>query len=120
MPKQIDLRGIKPVHLPEQKERIRPERLHVDGGRETDREIDLRGIKSYDESNRSRDKHFIVEDQMQRKVRFYGLQSLRNDLTVASLGDKSYKYPEYAPDFYKEGGLIAGSTQKPRASEVFT
>lgn len=57
---------------------------------------------------------------MQRKVKFYGLQSLRNDLTVHSLGDKSYKYPEYSTDFYKDGGLIAGSTQKPRRSEVFT
>lgn len=57
---------------------------------------------------------------MQRKVRFYGLQSLRNDLTVSSMGDKSYKYPEYAPDFYKDGGLIVGSTHKPRKSEIYT
>ncbi len=26
------------------------------------------------------------------------------------MGDKAYKYPEYAPDFFKSGGLIPGST----------
>lgn len=31
-------------------------------------------------------------------------------LPVASLGDKIYKNPEYAPDFFKEGGLIPGAT----------
>ena len=26
------------------------------------------------------------------------------------MGDKSYKYPEYAPNFYNSGGLVPGST----------
>jgi hypothetical protein len=26
------------------------------------------------------------------------------------MGDKAYKYPEYAPNFYNTGGLIPGST----------
>lgn len=26
------------------------------------------------------------------------------------MGDKPYKYPEYSQDFYKSGGLVAGST----------
>ena len=30
-------------------------------------------------------------------------------LPVAALGDKIYKNPEYATDFFKEVGLIAGS-----------
>jgi hypothetical protein len=38
----------------------------------------------------------------------------RNGIPMRSMGDKSYKNPEYAPGFYKEGGLIAGSTVKPR------
>ena len=29
---------------------------------------------------------------------------------MKSLGDKIYRAPEYLPDFFKEGGLIAGST----------
>lgn len=35
---------------------------------------------------------------------------MRNGIPLKSLGDKVYKAPEYNPDFYKEGGLIPGST----------
>lgn len=47
---------------------------------------------------------------MQAKIRVLGLEQQRNNLTVTSLGDKIYKYPEYATGFYKDGGLITGST----------
>ena len=47
---------------------------------------------------------------MQRKQIVGDLQAKRNNLNVSSLGDKPYKYPEYASDFYKAGGLIPGST----------
>jgi hypothetical protein len=33
---------------------------------------------------------------------------------MASLGDKNYKHPDYVPGFFKEGGLIAGSTNQLR------
>jgi hypothetical protein len=33
------------------------------------------------------------------------------------MGDKIYKYPEYAANFYKEGGLITGSTMKSRVKQ---
>jgi hypothetical protein len=29
---------------------------------------------------------------------------------MTSLGDKNYKNPEYTPEFFKDGGLIPGST----------
>ena len=29
---------------------------------------------------------------------------------MTSLGDKIYKHPDYVANFFKEGGLIAGST----------
>jgi hypothetical protein len=47
---------------------------------------------------------------MQAKARILGLEQQRNNLTVNSLGDKSYKYPDYATGFYNEGGLISGAT----------
>lgn len=47
---------------------------------------------------------------MQAKIRVLGLEQQRNNLGVTSLGDKIYKYPEYATDFYKDGGLIPGAT----------
>lgn len=33
---------------------------------------------------------------------------------MASLGDKVFKAPEYQPGFFKEGGLITGSTHPRR------
>ena len=33
---------------------------------------------------------------------------------MTSLGDKNYKNPDYTPDFFKDGGLIAGSTNQLR------
>ena len=29
------------------------------------------------------------------------------------MGDKTYKYPQYEPNFFKPGGLIPGSTFRP-------
>jgi hypothetical protein len=31
-------------------------------------------------------------------------------MPLKSLGDKIYKNPEYKPNFFREGGLIVGST----------
>ena len=47
---------------------------------------------------------------MQTKKRVSSLDHQRNHLGVSSLGDKSYRYPEYASNFYKEEGLVSGST----------
>lgn len=56
---------------------------------------------------------------MQAKKRIFGLDGQRNGLGVTSLGDKSYKYPEYVSNFYQSGGLIPGSTSfKLREGEV--
>ena len=42
---------------------------------------------------------------------------MRNTIGIANMGDKNYKYPEYEANFYKNGGLIVGSTHKPRPGE---
>jgi len=56
---------------------------------------------------------------MQAKKRIYGLEGQRNGLGVTSLGDKTYKYPEYESNFYQSGGLIPGCTWfKLRQSEI--
>lgn len=56
--------------------------------------------------------HFerTLEKQMGQKRIIDSLEDQRNLIGVKSLGDKKYKFPEYASDFYKEGGLIPGST----------
>ena len=38
----------------------------------------------------------------------------RNGLPLTSLGDKNYKHPEYQTGYFKDGGLIVGSTNKLR------
>ena len=34
---------------------------------------------------------------------------------MTSLGDKIYKFPDYTPGFFKDGGLIVGSTNRARS-----
>ena len=47
---------------------------------------------------------------MGSKKRVSTMFDARNGLNMASLGDKNYKTPVYEPGFFKDGGLIAGST----------
>lgn len=44
------------------------------------------------------------------KARITNLSRMRNGYPSIAPGEKSYKNPEYSNDFFKEGGLIAGST----------
>lgn len=54
---------------------------------------------------------------MKKKARVNDFGQLRNGIGVAALGDKTYKYPEYSDNFYKNGGLIPGSTIRPRPQQ---
>jgi hypothetical protein len=47
---------------------------------------------------------------MGNKKRVNTLYDQRNGMNLTSLGDKIYKAPEYVPGFFKDGGLIVGST----------
>ena len=47
---------------------------------------------------------------MTQKARIKTIEEARNGLPMASLGDKNYKNPDYTPGFFKEGGLVVGST----------
>lgn len=67
-------------------------------------------IRTFETANQPSTKTHELEIQMGRKGLIEPLFGTRNDIPVASMGDKSYKYPEYAPGFYKEGGLIPGSS----------
>lgn len=51
---------------------------------------------------------------MTSKGRISDLNGQRGSYPMASLGDKNYKAVEYEPGFFKEGGLVAGSTNKMR------
>jgi hypothetical protein len=47
-----------------------------------------------------------------QKAKLPTLEARRNFLSAYSPGDKIYRNVEYSPDFFKEGGLIVGSTNK--------
>jgi hypothetical protein len=52
--------------------------------------------------------------QLGRKIRVETHDKQRNGLEVRALGDKTYKKCEQSSGFYKEGGLITGSTNVSR------
>ena len=58
-----------------------------------------------------------VEHSMNRKKRIKSLKQQRNNYQLGNNGDKTYKYADCSPDFFKEGGLIPGSSNTVRISE---
>lgn len=81
---------------------------------ETIDEVRLRGIRGFQQHNRTTHHQYDVESRMQKKIKNRELLGQRNQISVTTLGDKPYKYPQYSKDFYQTGGLIPGSTIKPR------
>ena len=57
-------------------------------------------------------KEWMVENSMTRKKRILSLYEQRNKMFDTNPGDKNYKCVENSPDFFKEGGLIVGSTNR--------
>ena len=63
--------------------------------------------------SRDNAKHeYGVESVMTRKKRVLSLYEQRNQMMNANPGDKNYKCVENSPDFFKDGGLIVGSTNR--------
>jgi len=65
-----------------------------------------------------RDCELRLEKAMGKKRILDGNEDMRNMLGLKALGDKHYKSPEYIARFYHEGGLVVGSTHKPRPKRV--
>lgn len=60
-----------------------------------------------------------IEKIMNRKKRINSLEQQRNYYKLANKGDKNYRYVDCSQDFFKEGGLIPGSTNIFRVSENY-
>lgn len=75
----------------------------------SDVEYEFRGIKVFECNNKPSDMHWSVEESMQEKKRLFGFSLKRNQLPLASLGDKCYKHPDYSKGFFQGPGLIPGS-----------
>lgn len=61
-----------------------------------------------------RSSEYNLEYNMTRKHRIEGITQQRNEIPIASLGDKPFKVADHSPDFFNGGGLISGSTMRPR------
>ena len=60
-----------------------------------------------------------VERAMNRKKRINSLEQQRNFFKINNQGDKNYRNADCSENFFKEGGLIPGSTNKIRISENY-
>mmetsp|Transcript_16582 Transcript_16582/g.11898 ORF Transcript_16582/g.11898 Transcript_16582/m.11898 type:complete len:134 (+) Transcript_16582:196-597(+) len=98
----------------------RPEKMHLTAKESPVLEdIDIPGKRTYiDVHNRKSINEYKQEQVMGTKRRIVTMYEQRNGMPIASLGDKIYKSPEYLSNFYKEGGLIVGSTNKNQRSTV--
>ena len=88
----------------------RAERLHLKTKDSSIKKVKAEGIKAYPEMHALSTKSYEHTDTMGKKQPVDGLLNQRNNIPLTSMGDKAYKYPEYSKDFYKEGGLMVGSS----------
>ena len=91
----------------------RPERRHTDAGRQTTNtyeDLPIGKATFLERNNRKTINETEINKTMGSKKRVNTMYEARNGLAMAALGDKTYKAPEYQPGFFREGGLIAGST----------
>ena len=68
------------------------------------------GKQTFVMHNRKTQNTVGVEKSMGSKKRVDTMFEARNGLAMTALGDKVYKTPEYMPGFFRDGGLVAGST----------
>jgi hypothetical protein len=89
-----------------------PEKLHLYQGRALE-SLYTPTIKTFP-SRDGMSNEANLERGMGRKLKIDDIDDKRNELGLKSLGDKAYKFPEYCDRFFKEGGLIAGSSIRAR------
>jgi hypothetical protein len=70
----------------------------------------LGGIRSFSNANCPTTGEVFLEKTINRKKKLTELAQLRNFIPCHSLGDKIYRSPTYAENFFKGDGLIPGST----------
>ena len=71
-----------------------------------------KGIKTFYNNNEEKGKmkEITLEKIINRKKRIWSIEQKRNGMKVRIPGDKYYKCSEHFPTYFKEGGLIPGST----------
>ena len=105
------MQGTRKIEQVLEESKPRPERKHVDeqpSASYEDLEIGKRTFM--DVHNRKTVNEYSQEGVMGSKKRVQTMYEQRNGMPAKSLGDKIYKVPEYQSNFFKEGGLVTGST----------
>lgn len=83
-----------------------PERLHM---------------KTFHPNGHYRSFHEIaIEKELGQKKRLHFLEDRRNGIDVRSPGDKCYRVSEYLNGFFKDGGLIVGSTNRINFNKTYS
>ena len=71
----------------------------------------FKGIKTFYPNGQCRSiQETILEKEMGSKRRFSSIEEKRNGMEMRIPGDKYYRLSEHFPNYYKDGGLIPGST----------
>ena len=66
----------------------------------------------FDEKYNKITEEFYVNKKMGMKKKISNIEERRNGMPLIAPGDKIYKNPEFSEDYFKEGGLVVGSTNR--------
>jgi len=104
-------------YIPPQKRYGHRERQHLHSRESRHHDYNKTSTRTFSEANHASHREHFLEKEMGQKSAVGDLYDMRNGLAVTSLGDKAYKNPEYSGTFYKDGGLIAGSSIQERKAK---
>ena len=103
--------GLKKVNLPNSVTKIQFDKRHYEPRYGIENDPEILHIRTYRPDGNTRT---IVETPIEKefgiKKKLWSLTERRNGMGLYVPGDKSYKASEHISNFFKEGGLIVGST----------
>jgi hypothetical protein len=104
-------------YIPVQKRYGHKEKMHGTTKESGHFNFNRTSVKTFDVANALSNKSSNLEKEMGIKKNMDYHEDQRNGLGLTSLGDKSYKNPEYSSNFFHEGGLVAGSSMRDRPAK---
>ena len=103
--------GLKPIKFIPHIVKTAFDRRHFPEKRGLEKIPFYKGIKTFYGKNQCRTfSELMLEKEMGGKKRIWTMEQKRNGIDLRNPGDKYYKASEEFPTYYKDGGLIPGST----------
>jgi hypothetical protein len=103
--------GLKPIKFIPHIVKTAFDRRHFPEKRGLEKIPFYKGIKTFYWKNQCRTfSELMLEKEMGGKKRIWTMEQKRNGIDLRNPGDKYYKASEQFPTYYKDGGLIPGST----------